>query len=241
MEAALALLERPRAIAVGGGTSVVADLLGGSSRQQHEIVDLQALGLDRIERRGGGGLDIGATVTLQQLVDSGDVPAVIREAARRERPSTLRNQATLGGIVATGEPDSELIAALLAHDAAVTIATKGVTPGHLRHALVKVLDEMLPLTGAHLVTTVSIDTRGKSAAFRTGRTEADRPIVAAVARVTPEGTSRLALCGVGDRPVLIGGLEEVTELEPPGDFRGSPDYRRALAAVLARRALQEVS
>jgi len=31
----------------------------------------------------------------------------------------------------------------------------------------------------------------------------------------------------------------VGDLDPPGDFRGSGEYRRALAAVLASRALEE--
>jgi CO/xanthine dehydrogenase FAD-binding subunit len=43
---------------------------------------------------------------------------------------------------------------------------------------------------------------------------------------------------VAERPVLVTSVEE---LDPRGDFRGSGEYRRALAAVLASRALEAVS
>ena len=93
-----------------------------------------------------------------------------------------------------------------------------------------------------------------------GRTPRDRPIVCAAAYLRLEGKVcqevRLALGGVGDRPLraslaerhLVGKepsaerLEEAATLaakplDPPGDFRGSGEYRRAMAEVLARRAL----
>jgi CO/xanthine dehydrogenase FAD-binding subunit len=53
------------------------------------------------------------------------------------------------------------------------------------------------------------------------------------------GTTRLALTGVARRPVLVD-PDALDELEPLGDFRGSPEYRRALAQTLAARALEEL-
>ena len=89
------------------------------------------------------------------------------------------------------------------------------------------------------VTAVVIETEGTCAAARTGRTAADRPIVAAYARRTPDSETRLALAGVARRPVLVN-PDELDELEPPDDFRGSSEYRRALAHTLAARALEGV-
>jgi carbon-monoxide dehydrogenase medium subunit len=97
---------------------------------------------------------------------------------------------------------------------------------------------------------------------RVGRTPRDRPIVAAAALVAPEGDGaaqvRLALGGVASVPIRATSAEEalvgrpfspeaLTEalgdlaetLDPPGDFRGSAEYRRAVAPILARRALRE--
>jgi CO/xanthine dehydrogenase FAD-binding subunit len=163
------------------------------------------------------------------------VPAVVREAARRERPSTLRAQATLGGCVAAREADSELLAALLAHDAVLSIAG---APGRL--ALARFLAGRPP-SGAGIIVGMTIETSGTASAARVGRTPADRPIVAAVARAGEDGQRRLALAGVAAAPVLVPGLAAITGLDPPGDFRGSGGYRRAVAAVLAARALEAIS
>ena len=46
----------------------------------------------------------------------------------------------------------------------------------------------------------------------------------------------MALTGVAATPVVVS-REEIESLEPPGDFRGSPGYRRHIAATLADRVL----
>ena len=119
IDEAVACLGRSGAVPVGGGTKVNA----ASTAKPIVIVDLQALDLDRIERLDRWGLRIGATVTLQQLADNSMVPDVVREAARREQPSTLRAQATVGGAIVTADSESELLAVLLVHDAVVCDVT----------------------------------------------------------------------------------------------------------------------
>jgi CO/xanthine dehydrogenase FAD-binding subunit len=231
LDEALLLLSWPGTVALGGGTRLAADPAPGPV----QVVDLQALGLGRIEASGGGRLRIGATATLQQIADSAVVPAVVREAARRERPSTLRAQATLGGCVAAREADSELLAALLAHDAVLSIAG-----GPACLAVTKFLGGDPP-SGAWIIAGLTVETSGTAAAARAGRTLADRPIVAAVARTGEDGRRRLALAGVAAAPILVPGPAAIAGLDPPGDFRGSGEYRRAVAAVLAARALEAIS
>jgi CO/xanthine dehydrogenase FAD-binding subunit len=228
---AFSLLESPTAAVIGGGTSFNARAGGDAG----EVVDLQALGLDMIARRADGTLAIGATTRLQEIVDSDEVPPVVREAARRQAPSTLRAQATIGGCVAGGEFDSELLAALLAYGAHVEVSRRD---GKSEIAL-EVLFARLPLEHGEVITSVSLDTRGTAHLARTARTSADRAIVAAVAR-NLDGERRLALAGVAATPVVVE-PQSIERLTPPGDFRGSSAYRLHLAAVLSARALAAVA
>ena len=91
------------------------------------------------------------------------------------------------------------------------------------------------------MTAVSLATTGKTASARVGRTPADQPIVAAVARLDPGGKLHLALCGVAHTPVLVDPHNVKAAVNPPGDFRGSSEYRRHMAATLAERVMGEVS
>jgi probable selenate reductase FAD-binding subunit len=237
---ALALARRRRAVLIGGGTDMNAAPLGGPV----EIVDLQAAGLDQIETTPAG-CSVGATATLQQIADEVAVPPAVRDAARRELPSTLRAAATIGGCVASGHWESELLATLLACDAEVMLA---LPDGQQKVGLDDLLADHQSLRGA-IVTRVCIPGDGILAAVRTGRTSADRPIVCAVARRATGGL-RLALSGVAARPVVSQtalirsgpyAADWAARLDPPGDFRGSSAYRRALAVTLARRAVEAIA
>lgn len=232
VEEALALLAAPGTVPLAGGTRVNA-LPGG---EPVAVVDLQDLRLEGIERLDDRTIGVGAMTRLQELADAPEVPSALRLAARRERPSTLRAQATLGGCVVTADPQSELLAVLLVHDAVVSIAGP---QGFEARGLAALLDD-LPLPAGRIVTAVAIDTTGTSAVARVARTRADRPIVAAAARATRDGERRLALAGVAATPILLDGTAD-TNLDPPGDFRGSTEYRRAMAAVVAARAVRAVS
>ena len=231
---AFELLERPGAVVLAGGTR----LTGGSSAEQVEVVDLQALDLAGIRPETGdaqqiGTLRIGAMATLQEVADSDHVPGIVREAARREQPSTLRAQGTVGGCLATGHAESELLAALLVHEAMVHVDT---SLGNETVPLERLLDD-LPLDAGRVVTALTIRTTGAAAAAHTARTPADRAIVAAFARTTGGGR-RFALTGVAPTPVLV---QPGDELHPVGDFRGSSEYRRALAEVLLARVVEEIT
>jgi CO/xanthine dehydrogenase FAD-binding subunit len=227
---AAGLLEAPDAVVLAGGTW----LNSAPTAERLTLVDLQALGLSGVERVGDGRLRIGAMTTLQQVVEASEVPTVLRDAARREEPSTLRAAATVGGCVARAEPTSEFLAALLVHEGTVTLTARG---GEFVVPLAGLFADMAPL-GGRIITSVAIETGGAAASARTGRSRADRAIVAAVARRGDDRTVRLAMTGVAATPVLV---ESVEELDPPGDFRGSSGYRRSLAAILAARALEAVA
>jgi len=231
LDEAIALTARPDAVIIAGGTSVNAD----TGRKPGTAVDLQALDLAGIDTDGES-IRIGSTTRLQDLVDSRLVPATLRDLARREAPNTIRNAATIGGTIGTADPESELLAGLLAFEATVTLARAGSTT---EHALDEILNDAALLNGA-IMTSVSIPSNGVAAADRTGRTPMDRPIVMVVGHRSPDGTVRMAMTGVSTRPIIVE-PDQIATLDPPSDFRGSPDYRKSLAGVLSGRVLATIT
>ena len=229
VDEAVALLSQPQGTAVAGGTRVNAHPF----RFEMVAVDLQSLGLSFIESGGASRIRVGATTTLQQLADDVRVPHVLRELARREEPSTLRTLATVGGTVAAGGWESELVTGLLVCDTQVVLHTAAQT----KTVSLDVLLADCDLLRGALITEVSLATDGTLASARTGRTPGDQAIVSAVARRSPSGTVAAA-SGVAPTPVIVSNPATLT---PPADFRGSSKYRKHLATVLLARVAQEVS
>lgn len=228
---ALALLSRPqvKTAILAGGISLVPSLKG----QIDEVVDLQALGLDQISTTGDR-LEIGAMVRLQRLITHPDIPPVIARTTRYEGPNTFRNAGTLGGVVANANWESELFAALLVHEAKATLQDRA---GEKTLPLASLAGSDLE---ASLLTSIELNRDGTTAHVRVARTPLDAPIVAAVGRKKAGGQLLLAFCGVANKPVLLG-PEEIDQLKPPADFRGSSAYRREMAAVLCRRVLDQLA
>lgn len=235
VDEALQLLARP-----GMNTAIMA---GGSYIVPHmsdlveEVVDLQALGLDDVSYTGKG-LTLGAMVRLQTIVDDSRAPTLLRETAGREGPNTLRNVATVGGTIASPSRSSELLAALLVFEAEVKIQT---ISGVKKVPLTDFLLDIPVALGSGLVISVSLATLGKTASARVSRTPADRPIVAAVGRRSAQDKLYLALCGVANTPILVDPNNVKAAINPTGDFLGSREYRRHMAATLARRVLSEIN
>lgn len=224
---------------IGGGSTLQAR----RDAEPIEVVDLQGLELKGIARLESGAVSIGAGTDLQAVASSDLLPASLRAAARREKPSTLRTRATLGGLIARGESESGLLAVLLAHETTVEVSLVGEV---VERELGAVL-AALPLAPAEILLRARLDPAGAVAVETTARTVADRPIVAAVCRKAPDGRVLVALAGVAPTPVLFelpapaGSRLDLSALEPASDFRGSAEYRRALASVLAARVVEEVS
>jgi putative selenate reductase FAD-binding subunit len=230
LDEALALAARADAVVLGGGTAVNAH----PGRTPVVAVDLQALDLDGI-RLDAHRLRLGATTRLQELVDSDLVPDVLRELARLEAPSTIRNAATVGGTIGRASPESPLLTGLLAYGASVSVARVGASA---EHPLDVILDDRHLLDGS-IITHVTVPLGGHAAAHRTARTPADSPIVMAVACHDANGAVQVAVSGVESRPVLVD-RGRPGELGATGDFRGSSAYRSHLASVLVARALADL-
>lgn len=228
---AVALLGRPEVDTrvLAGGTLLNAGFQE-LAVEPVEVLDLQALGLDGITRLPDAELRIGAMTTLAGVAGSTLVPSVLRDLARAEAPSTLRNMATLGGTVSHASFESALLAGMVAADARVEMV--GPT-GSSVVSLGSLLDGTVPIAGA-IITALTIRTDGTFSEARTARTPADTPIVAVVGRRAPNGAITLAGSGIASAVVAF---TDASTLEPPGDFRGSTAYRRSVAATLAGRVL----
>lgn len=221
LSGAVNLLKEPDTAVLAGGTQLIPNNQGIRA-----VVDLQSVGLDKIEVNADGTITIGAMVRLQDLIDHASIPELVRQMAKQEGPNTFRHVGTVGGVVALADWESEFYAALLLFEAAVMVQS---TAG----------EQTFPLAGSwqlaagELITAVTIQTEGATAAERVARTPADKPIVAVLGRRTESGTT-LAACGLAAHPILLAetGLDD---LLPPADFRGSPAYRLAMARVLVGR------
>lgn len=230
LEEALALLDRSqvRSVPIAGGTTLVASAVDVFQ----EVVDLQAIGLDAIEGSADG-LRIGAMTRLQDIVDDERVPELLRAATQREGPNTFRNAGTLGGAIVEANWESELLAALLVLECELTIQDAGGARGI---TLANFLVEPAAALKTGLLTQVLISANGETHTAHVARTPADRAIVSATVRKLDNGEVLLALSGVAEVAVLVV-PDEVQNLQPPGDFRGSSDYRRSMATVLTKRVL----
>jgi len=216
-------------VVVGGGT-----VIGGMGLPSGtEVVDLQAAVAATIEQVGDRAV-MGAMARIQDVIEHTATPTLIVELGKREGPNTLRNAATIGGAIASAHPESELLAGLLVLEAVVTMMGPN---GEAELPLADLLADRSVLSGT-IITSVSVAIEGPIASARTGRTPADRSIVAAVARRAATGLF-LALTGVAATPILVDPAD-LESLDPPPDFRGSAEYRLELARVLVGRVLSDL-
>ena len=167
LEEALSLLSLDNHVPLAGGTLLNAN----EDMEPLHLVDLQSLALKGIDNSNGK-LKIGAMTTLHEIMKNSDCPDSIRLSSRSELPSTLRTLATIGGTIASCDSDSQLIASLLVHDAAVTILN---SDGELSVPLQEVLSEPERLE-SELILSIDVATDGEFILESTGRTPTDKPL-----------------------------------------------------------------
>jgi carbon-monoxide dehydrogenase medium subunit len=262
IDEAIRLLKQPNTVALAGGTGLMARKR--NSARVHAVVDLNGLGLAYI-RDLDGAIEIGATTTLAEVTTSpilrGAANGVVAEAAQRSAASLLRNQATVAG-TCIAEPDGILAVALLALDTQVACVGAEMESVALSDFLT-MRDHFL-MCG--IVTHISIpsDSLSRGSAIDiVARTPRDNPIVSVCAALAIENQSvrvaAIALGGVGEVAARARGAEQglvntaldgasieraakaaAEGIDPPTDYRGSAEYRRAMARVLTARVLRRI-
>ena len=237
LDEALILLTQPNRTPLGGGT-----LLSKPGTDSVEAVDLQSLSLDSI-KKSGNNLEIGATVTLQQLLES-DCPEALKSALKLETPLNIRNAATVAGTLVSCDGRSTFAAILLALDAKMEQTKLNNSKVESR---VSNIGDFLPLRNLQgsLITAITIPLNVKLAFDYVSRTPADTPIVCTALAQWNSGRTRLALGGYGKSPLLAMDGTEAEGVETAArnafheaaDEYGSADYRMDIAATLAKRCL----
>ncbi len=228
------------------------------------LVDIRRLQeLEGIRRNGG--VSIGARTT-HDAVHHGEL-GILSEAAATIADQQVRNRGTIGGSLAHGDPASDLPAVVLAMDATI-VATK--TGGASREiAAADFFRDYLEtaLEADELLTEVRF--AEDPASFQSGyakfnRRKEDWPMVAVSASVKTDGgvvsDVRIGLTHMAGIPLRATAVEEAlrgkpldadsigaaAELaaegtNPPADLNATEDYKRHLARVLCKRALQQAA
>lgn len=237
LDEALTLLTQPNRIPLGGGT-----LLSRPTPDSVEVVDLQSLNLDTVIKNGNN-LEIGATVTLQQLLESDLCPDALKSALKLEAPLNIRNTATVAGTLVASDGRSTFASLLLATDAKIEQAI--LNDSKIEYRMTNIGD-FLPLKSTKLITRLILPLNIKLAFEYVSRTPADKPIVCAALAQWNSGRSRLALGGYGRSPMLAMDGTEAEGLETAArnayheatDVWASSEYRMDVAATLAKRCLE---
>jgi CO/xanthine dehydrogenase FAD-binding subunit len=194
------------------------------------VVDLSRLKLSYITEDDAG-LHIGALTPLQDIAKSellkGIANGIVCEAAELAAHLGLRNVATLGGALVSTDGPQELRLALEALGAQLPPANEPWAEARFARPSAR--------TGGALE--------------RVARTPRDASIIVAVAVASAERARIM----VGPTPVhgkdILRGLDAPdfgaiavalsNDYDPPFDFRASAEYRKAMAGVLAQRALEK--
>jgi aerobic carbon-monoxide dehydrogenase medium subunit len=230
-----------------------------------DLNDVEELGYIK---DGSGTLSIGGMTRQRQIERSAlvarSVPLITETMPFIAHPA-IRNRGTIGGSLAHADPAAELPALMMALSASITVASKA---GNREVPAQKFFTGLFSTSvqAGELLTEIRVPANAESSGYafqEISRRHGDFALVgvAVVVQVNKKGLcadARIALLSVGDRPTLaehamkmLTGQQPSAEsiraaadaaatkdIDPPSDIHASARYRRQLANVLTRRALQ---
>jgi len=245
LAAALDALAEPEARVLAGGQSLLPVLKLRVARPSL-LVDIGGLELRGVESRNGE-LHLGALTPWTELATAPELlrPALaaISECAAEIGDLQVRNRGTLGGSLAHADPASDMPAVVLALGARMQLRS----PDGERE--IPASDFFLgpfltALSARELLTAVVVPlpAPGSGSAYVSVEHPASGfALAGAAAFIGPDGGRTIAVTGVADRPFLLPGSdpgEALAAAEIYGDAAAPAEYRRQLAEVVARRALE---
>jgi aerobic carbon-monoxide dehydrogenase medium subunit len=229
------------------------------------LVDLRKVpGLHGIQREDGS-WRIGALTPHAELERTADLGVVARAAGTIADPQ-VRNRGTIGGSLAHGDPASDLPAVMMICDASVTLQSAGgqqrsVSANELfRNYLETAIEPTEVMTEVRMP---AHDGWGYSYQKFNRRSE-DWAMVAVSVLVKQTGDVcedvRVGLTNMASTPIRAKAVEDALRgqplnadsiaraaeqaaegTDPPADLNASTDYKRHLARVLTRRALEQAA
>jgi carbon-monoxide dehydrogenase medium subunit len=226
------------------------------------LVDLRKLSDLRGIERSNGGFRIGALTTHAAVSQASEL-GVAAHAAGQIADQQVRNRGTIGGSLAHGDSASDLPAVLLACDGSVVargpggereIAAADLFQGFLTTALAddEILTEVrLPAMDGYGFAYDKFTRRAEDWAMvgvcalvkvSGGQVEDARVSFTNMAAVPIRAQAvESALRGQGVDAIASASEHAAEGTDPPGDLNATPDYKRHLARVLTRRALQKAA
>jgi len=236
---ALALVAKPNIRPLGGGIK-----LSQFSNDEYEVVELQALALNKIKKKGNT-LEIGATATLQALLENENTPKALKEAIQHEATLNTRNVATVAGTLVASDGCSPFAVMMMGLDAKVTVVSE-------QKSVISNLGDLLPMRAevleGKLITKISIPLNITASYEYVTHTPTDKPIVCAALTRWKSGRTRLTLGGWSTSPCLamdgkgVDGIELAAKnaTHDASDQRASAEYRMDVAVTLAKRCLKNL-
>ena len=234
---ALALIAQPKTYPLGGGI-----LLNRFSNEEYAVVDLQSLELNTIVKDGDS-LQIGATATLEELLNAENTPDALKKAIRHEAALNTRNLATVAGALVASDGRSPFATTMMALDAKITLKNSKNEEENIQ------LGDFLPLREEtvenKLIVAITIPLTAQLAYEYVARTPKDKAIISAGLTKWSSGRTRLVLGGWGKSPSLAmdgkgaEGIESAAKnaAHDANDEWASAEYRQDVAVTLAKRCL----
>ena len=216
-----------------------------------------------------GAVEVGALCTQRQVETNaliGEKIPLVAEAFRRIATPRIRHMATIGGGLVHGDPNQDPPPALIALGASAVLSSKGgervvpvedlfldyfetdVQPGEILTSVLvppapaasgAVYLKFLPRTADDYATVsvAAVVDPGE------GNTCNDLKLVLGASGVTPirakAAESLLRGRSLSDENIRACAAAVKDEVDPLDDFRGSADYKRDMAEVFARRAIEQ--
>jgi carbon-monoxide dehydrogenase medium subunit len=236
---------------LAGGHSLIP-LMRLRLSQPKALVDINNVkGLDHIEVKGGK-LHVGALARHLSIHSSAVVKEslpLLAEVAAEVGDNQVRNMGTMGGVIAHADAAGDYPTLALMLDAEI-VTNKG------KHAARDFFKDIFTTTLApdEIITEVVFPVaNGPHRYIKFRRRLFDWAIVGAAAQKL-DGQWRIGLTNVGPTPVRAKSVEDALAkgakaeeaaqhasdgLNPAGDLRASPDYKKHLARVLTKRAIEQ--